>query len=76
MLVSGNTVRIRDWSSYAVGKKEFFHHDFKSTKDKLYKTKLCWFYAHHPDGCPLDTSMCTYAHGESELKERPNINSL
>lgn len=38
----------------------------------LYKTRLCWFYSQHPDGCRLVATECRYAHGDGELRERPS----
>ncbi|CAH1777388.1 unnamed protein product [Owenia fusiformis] len=35
---------------------------------KWQKTKLCWFNDNHPDGCPLDSEKCTFAHGQNDLK--------
>ena len=26
------------------------------------KTKMCWFFSNHPDGCPLDQESCRYQH--------------
>ncbi|EDV22469.1 uncharacterized protein TRIADDRAFT_2664, partial [Trichoplax adhaerens] len=60
-IVSGNKVKIRDWSSSEIS-DHCCYSKCKSEKEKLYKTKLCWFYTHHPDGCPLNASTCSYAH--------------
>ena len=35
-----------------------------------YKTRLCWFNSHHPDGCVLTAEECRYAHGEDELRAK------
>lgn len=42
----------------------------------LVKTKLCWFHAHHPQGCPRHTSDCPYAHGLCELRMRPDFSTV
>ncbi|XP_039191818.1 probable tRNA (uracil-O(2)-)-methyltransferase [Crotalus tigris] len=34
------------------------------------KTRLCWFDQHHPQGCPLPSASCSYAHGATELNQR------
>ena len=39
----------------------------------LYKTKLCWFNERHPQGCPRLSDSCPYAHGNDELRERPDF---
>ncbi|XP_014672405.1 PREDICTED: probable tRNA (uracil-O(2)-)-methyltransferase isoform X2 [Priapulus caudatus] len=39
----------------------------------LYKTKLCWFHIGHPDGCPLSSAQCRFAHGQEELMLRPEF---
>lgn len=36
-----------------------------------YKTRTCWFFAHHPDGCVLPAHRCPFAHGPGEL--RPSL---
>lgn len=30
--------------------------------DGIKKAKACWFFSHHPDGCPLDANSCRYLH--------------
>lgn len=51
----------------------------KRTESKLsvaqYKTKLCWFYASHPDGCVMSSDTCRYAHGEAQLRPKPHTQS-
>nr|XP_012328965.1 probable tRNA (uracil-O(2)-)-methyltransferase isoform X1 [Aotus nancymaae] len=32
------------------------------------KTRLCWFFTHHPDGCALSADCCPFAHGPAELR--------
>ncbi|XP_063821966.1 probable tRNA (uracil-O(2)-)-methyltransferase [Ostrinia nubilalis] len=34
----------------------------KPNKNIKVKRKSCWFYAHHPQGCPLIDSKCSYLH--------------
>ncbi|XP_065193525.1 probable tRNA (uracil-O(2)-)-methyltransferase, partial [Sycon ciliatum] len=47
------------------------HRPGKPSKEQLLKTKLCWFHAFHPQGCPLSSSQCAYAHGADELRDGP-----
>ncbi|NWW82022.1 TRM44 methyltransferase, partial [Climacteris rufus] len=35
---------------------------------EAFKTRLCWFFIHHPDGCSLPAESCPYAHGTEELR--------
>lgn len=35
----------------------------KLDKNIKVKQKPCWFYIHHPQGCPLTDSKCSYLHG-------------
>ncbi|KAI0231733.1 putative tRNA (uracil-O(2)-)-methyltransferase [Lamellibrachia satsuma] len=35
------------------------------------KIKLCYFHAHHPNGCQLQTQLCRFAHGTDELQPAP-----
>ncbi|XP_064618763.1 probable tRNA (uracil-O(2)-)-methyltransferase isoform X2 [Lineus longissimus] len=62
-----------------VGGKVYLRHEDGSTpvrkerkaqKDNAAytKTKLCWFFEYHPDGCPKDTKDCLFAHGKEDLQ--------
>ncbi len=44
--------------------------DFRFRCCRFLKTKLCWFDAQHPDGCPKSQSSCPFAHSAEELKTR------
>lgn len=35
---------------------------------EMRKTKQCFFFENHPDGCPLDSENCRFAHGKEDLK--------
>ena len=60
--VQGGRVAIRDW-------RDDCHCDKKQPGTQKYsKTKLCWFHDSHPDGCPLASEQCSFAHGTQELK--------
>ena len=34
----------------------------KRTKNAAKRARECWFFSHHPDGCPLDAVSCRYVH--------------
>ncbi|XP_050829647.1 probable tRNA (uracil-O(2)-)-methyltransferase isoform X1 [Serinus canaria] len=40
---------------------------------EAFKTRLCWFFIHHPDGCSLPSEACPYAHGTEELRQSQMI---
>ena len=64
--VQGGRVVIRDWRDDSNSKKQG---DKKQPRtQKYWKTKLCWFHDNHPDGCPLASEQCSFAHGTQELK--------
>ena len=75
---------LRNWSTVGSSlqsdkyKKKHVATDFKMRKKKneqelLFKTKLCWFNDHHPQGCPRLSILCPYAHGKDELRQRPDF---
>ena len=35
-------------------------------REKRAKTKPCWHYFYHPDGCPLSPEICTWLHEEND----------
>nr|XP_034968170.1 probable tRNA (uracil-O(2)-)-methyltransferase isoform X3 [Zootoca vivipara] len=67
-VLNGN-VHIRDWREWKPPRK---NKPGKQVKQRLpsqaLKTRLCWFHLHHPQGCPLSSELCCYAHGSEELK--------
>ncbi|GAA6077941.1 probable tRNA (uracil-O(2)-)-methyltransferase [Tachysurus ichikawai] len=68
--VEGGQVHIRDWltqDSQTDLKR-------KSQISGALKTRLCWFHTHHPDGCPLSSKNCVFAHGADDL--RPSTRPL
>lgn len=71
ILVEGGRVYLRDWrdreSSGAANQR-------KPIAPGALKTRLCWFYTHHPQGCPLMSQTCAFAHGPDEL--RPSTRPL
>ena len=77
-IVTGGVVEIRDWTQEIPGPrgKKGDPARKKRRSEALWKTSLCWFHLHHPDGCPVSVEQCPFAHGEDELKERPTAEYL
>lgn len=76
--VAGGTVQLRDWTQETLaprGKKGDLARKQKRSQ-ALWKTSLCWFHLQHPDGCPVAIQQCPFAHGKSELRERPTAEFL
>ncbi|XP_007956390.1 probable tRNA (uracil-O(2)-)-methyltransferase [Orycteropus afer afer] len=38
---------------------------------ETFKTRPCWFFTYHPDGCALPAASCLFAHGPEELRAAP-----
>ncbi|TSK82199.1 putative tRNA (uracil-O(2)-)-methyltransferase [Bagarius yarrelli] len=68
--VESGQVYIRDWRT--VGTQTDSKR--KSQISGALKTRLCWFHTHHPDGCPLSSTDCVFAHGADDL--RPSTRPL
>nr|XP_020661431.1 probable tRNA (uracil-O(2)-)-methyltransferase isoform X2 [Pogona vitticeps] len=67
--VLNGKVHIRDWREWKPPKKNKRNEHVKQRfPSRAFKTRLCWFYMHHPQGCPLTSEFCHYAHGAEELK--------
>ncbi|XP_026209240.1 probable tRNA (uracil-O(2)-)-methyltransferase [Anabas testudineus] len=63
--VEGGMVNIRDWRD----RKSFMSvAKGKPVGSGAVKTRLCWFHTHHPQGCPLQTEQCGFAHGPEDLR--------
>uniref|UniRef100_A0A669B487 tRNA (uracil-O(2)-)-methyltransferase n=1 Tax=Oreochromis niloticus TaxID=8128 RepID=A0A669B487_ORENI len=69
--VEGGRVYIRDWRE-----RKPFRADAKRkpVAPGALKTRLCWFHAQHPQGCPLQAENCAFAHGADDL--RPSTRPL
>ncbi|XP_040191299.1 probable tRNA (uracil-O(2)-)-methyltransferase [Rana temporaria] len=67
--VLNSRVSIRDWSQdeQTPSNKNKAEAKKRLLPDVL-KTRLCWFYVNHPNGCPRAASKCPYAHGPGELR--------
>ncbi|XP_044801512.2 probable tRNA (uracil-O(2)-)-methyltransferase isoform X2 [Bubalus bubalis] len=63
-------VRIRDWREERPRKQEEPEAKRRPSSD-TFKTRICWFFAHHPDGCVLPADCCPFAHGPGELRPAP-----
>ncbi|XP_006893727.1 PREDICTED: probable tRNA (uracil-O(2)-)-methyltransferase [Elephantulus edwardii] len=57
--VGNGQVRLRDWRE---------EQPLSSPDARTFKTRLCWFFMHHPDGCALPAPRCPFAHGPEELR--------
>ena len=69
-LVSGDAVQLRDWSATttATEQKSTTKRHKGHINRKPIKSKQCWFYSHHPDGCPRLSSDCSFAHGPDDVQ--------
>ncbi|XP_007255112.3 probable tRNA (uracil-O(2)-)-methyltransferase [Astyanax mexicanus] len=72
--VEGGRVHIRDWRTSAAGQRTRVNLKNKSQISGALKTRECWFHTHHPNGCPLSTEDCLFAHGVDDL--RPSTRPL
>ncbi|XP_059820870.1 probable tRNA (uracil-O(2)-)-methyltransferase isoform X2 [Hypanus sabinus] len=59
-------VRIRDWTKEKQTRKQIS--GTRKMSSDTFKTRLCWFFVNHPDGCPRSTENCPFAHGAEELR--------
>lgn len=63
-------VRIRDWRQ-ETPLQERQPEARRRVSSEAFKTRLCWFFLHHPDGCVLPADRCPFAHGPGELRPPP-----
>ncbi|KAM3938670.1 putative tRNA (uracil-O(2)-)-methyltransferase [Leptodactylus fuscus] len=62
-------VSIREWSQESQTSSEKHRRESKrKLSADVLKTRLCWFYVNHPNGCPRTSIHCPYAHGTEELR--------
>ena len=76
--VAGGVVQMRDWTQESKsqrGKKRDLSRK-QQRSQALWKTSICWFHVNHPDGCPVLTEQCPFAHTTGELRERPPVEYL
>ncbi|XP_045853502.1 probable tRNA (uracil-O(2)-)-methyltransferase isoform X2 [Meles meles] len=65
--VVNGRVHIRDWREETLQRQP--HSEAKRRLcSEAFKTRVCWFYSHHPDGCVLPSDSCPFAHGPAELR--------
>ncbi|XP_004459563.2 probable tRNA (uracil-O(2)-)-methyltransferase [Dasypus novemcinctus] len=65
--VVNGRVRIRDWREEAPpGRPQ--PEAKRRPSPGAFKTRVCWFFSHHPDGCALPSDRCPFAHGPGELR--------
>ncbi|KAB0404189.1 hypothetical protein E2I00_003890, partial [Balaenoptera physalus] len=65
--VLNGRVRLRDWREERP-RKEKEPEAKRRLFSETFKTRICWFFAHHPDGCVLPSDRCPFAHGPGELQ--------
>lgn len=68
--VVNGTVRLRDWRE-ETRREERQPEAKRRLFSEAFKTRLCWFFTHHPDGCALPSACCPFAHGPGELRPPP-----
>ncbi|XP_054247533.1 probable tRNA (uracil-O(2)-)-methyltransferase [Indicator indicator] len=66
--VLNGRVHIRDWRKEKPARRAQPEVKRRLSAGAL-KTRLCWFFIHHPDGCSLPSASCPYAHGTEELRQ-------
>lgn len=59
-------MHIRDWREEL--RKDRQPEAKRRLLSEALKTRLCWFFTHHPDGCALPADCCPFAHGPGELR--------
>uniref|UniRef100_A0A2K5HSN8 tRNA (uracil-O(2)-)-methyltransferase n=1 Tax=Colobus angolensis palliatus TaxID=336983 RepID=A0A2K5HSN8_COLAP len=65
--VVNGRVHIRDWREETLWETKQPEAK-QSARSEACKTRLCWFFTHHPDGCALSADRCPFAHGPAELR--------
>ncbi|KAM5339328.1 putative tRNA (uracil-O(2)-)-methyltransferase [Glossophaga mutica] len=68
--VENGAVRLRDWRE-EMRREERQPAAKRRLFSGAFKTRLCWFFTHHPDGCALPSACCPFAHGPGELRPPP-----
>ncbi|XP_045330650.1 probable tRNA (uracil-O(2)-)-methyltransferase isoform X2 [Leopardus geoffroyi] len=65
--VRSGRVHLRDWREERF-RKQRQPEAKRRLFSEAFKTRLCWFFSHHPDGCALPSDCCPFAHGPEELR--------
>ncbi|KAK1346086.1 hypothetical protein QTO34_008555 [Cnephaeus nilssonii] len=68
--VLNGRVHFRDWREEKL-QEEKQPEAKRRLLSTAFKTRLCWFFSHHPDGCALPADCCPFAHGPGELRPPP-----
>ncbi|XP_053112956.1 probable tRNA (uracil-O(2)-)-methyltransferase [Hemicordylus capensis] len=72
--VLNGRVHICDWREGKPSRKNKSGKHIKHRlSPKVLKTRLCWFHIHHPQGCPLSSVSCPFAHGTEELQPSQTV---
>ena len=76
--VADGVVQMKDWTQESPGPRRKKRDSARKQRisQALWKTSMCWFSLHHPDGCPVPMEQCPYAHISDELRERPSVECL
>ena len=69
-IVEKGSVRLRCplYDEHSVGKRKKGRG--RGELDKYRKTKICWLFENHPQGCPIIGDDCIWAHGKLDLRNR------
>ncbi|XP_043825507.1 probable tRNA (uracil-O(2)-)-methyltransferase isoform X2 [Dromiciops gliroides] len=73
--VVNGRVYIRDWREEKAAKKTQPEAK-RRLSSEAFKTRLCWFFMYHPDGCSLSSESCSYAHGTEELRQSQTLKKI
>ncbi|XP_061107911.1 probable tRNA (uracil-O(2)-)-methyltransferase isoform X1 [Conger conger] len=68
--VEKGRVQIRDWRA-AGAEGGSCAPPKRRPVESMEKTRPCWFHTHHPQGCPLPSERCLFAHGPHDLRPAP-----
>ena len=71
-IVQRGTVRLRCplYDKISDGKRKKSKNSHNGDVRQFRKTKICWLFENHPQGCPVMTTDCVWAHGVKDLKEK------
>ena len=69
-IVEKGSVRLRCplYDEHSVGKRKKGRG--RGELDKYRKTKICWLFENHPQGCPIIGDDCIWAHGKLDLRNK------
>ena len=67
-IIRNGQVSLKNWAEDVKKPKKYQQLNKKYDSVALRKSKSCWFYEHHPQGCNLSLETCQYAHGIEDLR--------